>query len=179
MVPTLVQVDKARKALAKNMKAANTKFRTDNPDYKDIALDSEDVKIIAGLAIYDDGRAMSPETAMALAEVRKDFVLAERSTETLDVLSVKSEQNVPESGKFTLTAYLAAKRYTVGGKVWKRGYQSPCDDEGPLNGFIDERHSGFQVLRAKGIFQLMTDDEIDAFVTSYEIMDNDYFQLCL
>ena len=171
---TTVQVKKARDKLAGNMAKANTEFRDSHAEYRDVELNADDVRLIAVLD-GDDEKTQ---------QVRMQFVLAGRDTATIDLVSVKTESNVAEDDKFIMVPYLAAKRYRYNGSVWKTGYGNPCGPSSDSsmaskNSFIALDGSTFQVLRAKRLFQLMSDQEIMDYTAQVEVTPDLYFQLFL
>ena len=163
---TAAQEAKAQDKVNKLIKAANKAFRSANPDYTDIPVDTNDAKI-SGALKGDDA---------ALAKLRIDYVMANRSTATLDLLSVKTETSIDEANKYKMSAYVGAKRYRFDGSTWKSGYQL-LDDEEPINSFIGIDGKVFQVLRAKGLFQLMTDAEVDEYTGKLPVDFETYFNL--
>jgi hypothetical protein len=163
---TEAQVQKAQGKLNGLIKAARKAFLAANPSYADIAVDADDAKI-SGVLAGDE---------VALAELRINYVLKGRSTATLDLLGVKTEAGVDEAKKYTMIPYVAAKRYRFDGSTWKAGYQSP-DDSTPLNTFLDGSGKSFQVLRSAGLFQLMSEAEIDDFTGKLPVDFNLYFNL--
>lgn len=171
---TSAQEAKAREKLLKNMLDARESFVSANPDYEDIAVDLNDARVLKGLPKDKDGNPVEAE----IAAVRKDFIIAGRSTATLDILSVKSEKDTSEEGKFKMIPFLGAKRYRYDGSVWKRGFQSPVLGKEPYNKFVtDGTGMNSMMLRSKGLFQLMSEDEIKDFVASFPLDFNLYFQL--
>ena len=163
---TVAQQEKAQDKIGKLIKAANKAFRVANPDYADIEVNSDDAKIVGALK-GDDA---------AIAKLRIDYVMAGRDTATLDLLSVKTESNIDEGKKYKMTPYLGAKRYRFDGSTWKEGCQLP-DDEEPVNTFKGLDGRNFQVLRGSGLFQLMSDADIDAFTPKLDIDFETYFNL--
>jgi len=175
------QVSKVRSEINARIKAANADFRAANPEYADIALNMDDVKIIAALASNSDG-SLQRDGDIArnrdIAKLRADYVAKGRDTTTLNVLTIKTEKDISEDGKFTMQPYLGAKRYRVDGQIWKSGYQV-ADDVEPKNRFVSADGSTFQVLRANGLFQLMSDAEIDDYTDNMPVDFETYFQLFL
>lgn len=172
---TSKQTDKARAKLADNMKKASADFRTANPSYKDIAVNMDDARFLASIA---DGADYDKK----VAELRIKYVMEGRDTSTLDLLSVKTEENVADSEKFIMTPYLPAKKYKKDGSIWKSGYQAADGSTDKRNKFITasgSRSDTFMVLRAKGLFQLMSDAEVDAFVKDYPVDLDLYVELFL
>jgi hypothetical protein len=168
------QITKARAKLAKNIKDANAAFRTKNPTYVDITVDMDEVRLIAAI---DAKFTKDEDRDLEYAKIRMDFVTQERSTDTIDLLTVKTEKNIGEEDKFTVPAYVGAKRYRRDGSVWNSGYQTPFDTTSPVNKFIKADGSDFQMLRSIGLFQLMSDAEIDALVAGVDLNLDLYFQL--
>lgn len=178
------QIAKARNFFLDAFKAAKAEFIAANTGYKDIVLNMDDVRVVKAYAAKADGRYLQDGELMAdkeIAKLRIDYVQSGRSTETLDLLTVKTEKDIPEDKKFQMIPYLPAKRIKVDGTAWKKGYSDPelsYSGAEPANRFIQNGTSEtFQVLRAQGLFQLMSDDEIEDFVSEMDIDFDTYWKL--
>ena len=175
------QKTKAVRKIESLILAARKAFMAAHPEYKDAVLNRDDVRYLASLATSPeegDRLSLSDATAKAIEQTRHDFIIAGRDASTLDILATRTEKSVPEAAEYTMLPWLGAKRYSLSGKVYKRGYQDPeaMDGDTP-NEFIAADGAIFQVLRSKGIFQLLTEDEIKDFVESLNIGFDLYFSL--
>lgn len=185
---TKVQVEKARDVIKSKMLEARDQFIADNSGvYVDLVLDADDVRVVKALAAKDkpgrDGYEYETDGDLAknrdLAKLRMDFVTNGRSTTTLDLLTVKTEKDVPEENKFRMAPWLPAKRIRVDGTVWKRGYGDPelAYSAPTSNRFLDGAGGSWQALRTKGLFQLMTPAEIEDFAAKLDVGFDLYFGL--
>ncbi len=183
------QIKKTRDALKTKMLAAREAFVDANPEYEDYILDLDEVRAVTAFAakngsvddLQRDGELMANKD---IAKMRLDAIRDGRSVRTIDLVTVKSEKNVPAEDKFRMTAWLPAKRYKVDGSVWKAGFQDPFRTEftETTNAFVGAGGFGagrFQVLRAKGLFQLMSEAEIENFAKEFPVDFELYFQLFL
>jgi hypothetical protein len=164
------QVNTTRAAIARKIKAANQRFRMDNLDYTDIELDSADV---AWLRVNGSDESK-------VADKMLEFAQSGRPLDTFRLLTVKTEKDVPASSKHEVTYYLGCKKYRSDGFVKCMGFQSPADADEPFNRFVStDGESTFMVLRSKGLLQLMSDTEIDTFVSGLVITLDLYVQVGL
>lgn len=171
------QISKARDEIADKMLTARRDFVLGNADYKDIVLDTDDIRV---LKAFTDGKTGDDLTKdKDIAKLRIDYVKDGRSTATMDLLTVKTEKDIPEADKYQGAAWLGVKRYKADGSIWKRGYGDPelAWDTPTSNRFIGADGSDFQVLRAKGLLQLMTEDEIADFCDNVDVNFDMYFRL--
>lgn len=145
---------------------ARVDFLQANPDYQDKTLDFDDLEIIKSIGNCDE----------KLALLRGQYLASGRDLFTIDRQTIKSEVGIPEDDKYKMTPWLFVKQ----SRSDKVMYQKPGVPASlTRNEFLDANGNEHQVLRAKRIFQLASQQEIVDFAAQVGITLDLFLQLML